>query len=87
MGENTLDMDCIKKRGWSALWPVSPELAGDGMINSAVAVKPAFVISSREEVGKKGKKHRQRAKIGRLQLTSQEGPDGCSQASRFTGTI
>ncbi len=38
--------------------------------------KPTFVISSGEEEGNKGKKHRQRANIGRLQLASQEAPNG-----------
>lgn len=39
-------------------------------------LKPTFVISNRQELSKSAKKHGQRADTGRLQLTSQEAPNG-----------
>jgi len=39
-------------------------------------IMPTFVISNGEELSKNANKHRQRADIGRLQLTSQEIPNG-----------
>jgi len=38
--------------------------------------EPGFPISNREELSNSVKKHRQRADLGRLQLTSQEAPNG-----------